>query len=235
MSTMQNCIDRARWQADIQVGAPSGRLVDSALLPFGNLAYREAWDLIIASYEDYAVKLNTTPASTFTLAGGVSGNTYQITATDFYKVKSVQMLVGSRWSDPLPTFEHNEWGGPRDGISYRLEGDTLYFEPNEVLAGWTFRLWYVYKPTDLALGDNVVDVNGWVEQYIIDTLVVRIQVREEDSDPAALQGLRNALVERITKMAANRNAGKGRKIARTRWSLRSGRRRNVTRTGYPLP
>lgn len=124
MTTAQNCIERARWQADLQLGAPSGRLIDSEILPFLNLAYREAWDLIIASYEDYAVKLHS--PGTFTLAGGLTGNTYQITATDFYKVRAVQMLVGSRWSDPLPTFEFGEWGGPRDGISYRQEADTLY-------------------------------------------------------------------------------------------------------------
>lgn len=232
MSTAQQCIDRVRWQVDLQVGAPNGRLVDTELLPFLNLAYREAWDLILASYEDYAVKLHS--PGTFTMAGGISGNTFQITAADFYKVKAVQILYGSRWSDPLPTFEMNEWGGPPNGMSYKHIADTLYFEPNETLAGWTFRLWYVYKPTDLALGDTVVDPNGWVEQFIIDTLAMRIQHREEE-DWQAPKVFRDGLVERIKAMSANRNAGKGRKIARTRWSLRSARNRNRTRTGYPLP
>jgi hypothetical protein len=228
VSTAQQCFDRIAWQADLQVGS---RLTAAEALPFINLAYREAWDLMVASYEDYFVKLHT--PGTFTLAGGLTGNSYQITATDFYKIKGVQLLFGQRWSDPLPTFEFNEWGNPPDGLSYRQEGDTLYFEPNEMLAGWTFRLWYVYKPADLALVDTIVDVNGWVEQFIIDTVAIRVAVREEDGEPAVLMPFRQALEERIKKMAANRNVGKARRVARTRITRRNAR--NRTRTGMYLP
>ena len=229
MATAQQCFDRIQWQTDLQTGS---RLVAAEVLPFINLAYREAWDILVASYEDYFVKLNTTPASTFTMAGGSSGNTFQITATDFYKVKGVQMLFGDRWSNPLPTFEFNEWGNPPDGISYRQEYDTLYFEPNDSLAGNTFRLWYVYKPADLVLGDTVVDVNGWVEQFIIDTVAIRVLGREEE-DASLLQASRGQIEARIKKMAANRNAGKTRKVARTRLTRRN--RTNRTRTGLYLP
>ena len=228
MATAQQCFDRIQWQTDLQTGS---RLLAAEVLPFINLAYREAWDIMVASYEDYFVKLHS--PGTFTMAGGSSGNTYQITATDFYKVKGVQMQFGSRWSNPLPTFEFNEWGQPPDGLSYRQEFDTLYFEPNELLAGWTFRLWYVYKPADLALGDTVVDVNGWVEQFIIDTVAIRVLGREEE-DASLLQASRGQIEARIKKMAANRNAGKTRRVARTRVTTRS-RRANRTRTGLYLP
>lgn len=229
MPTAQQCIDRSKWQADLEAGTRVGA---SALLAFLNLAYREAWDLFLANgYEDQFVKLH---ASTFTMAGGSTGNTYAIAISDFYKLKGVQYLTGDRWSDPLPTHEFNEMGEPPDGLSYCHLGDTLFFEPHETLASYTFRLWYVYKPADLALGDSIVDVNGQIEQYIIDTLGARSGLREEDADVSVLLGLKKQLEERIVTMAAARNAGKGKKIARTRRS-RWRRHPNRTRTGIYLP
>lgn len=230
MPTAQQCIDRSKWQADLENG---GRVVAATVLPFVNLAYREAWDLFIAhGFEDKFVKLH---AATFTMAGGSSGNTFALSAaTDLYKVKGVQYQTGDRWSDPLPTFEFNEMQDPPDGLSYCQLGDTLYFEPNESLAGYTFRLWYVYKPTDLALGDSITDVNGQIEQYIIDTLGARVSLREEDADTGALLGLRKALEERVVLMAAALNAGKGKRIAITRRS-RWRRHPNRTKTGIYLP
>jgi len=227
LATAQNIVDRVKWQCDTLT---DGSIVDADILPFVNLAYREAWDMCVASGEKYFVKVHT--PGTFTLTGGVSGNSFQITATDFFKVFGVQMLAGNRWSDPLPTFEFNEWEQSRDGLGYIHLDDSLYFEPNESLSGKTFRLWYVYKPADLALGTTFVDpLNGAVEQYMIDTCAIRATHRAEE-DASALLALQKGLQDRIAKMAANRNAGKGRRVARTR----GGRRfRFMTRSGIPLP
>lgn len=226
MATLLQLFNRIQWQSDQQAGS---RLAEADVIPFVNLAMREAWEIIVASGEDYFAKLHT--PGTFTLAGGPGGSTFQITAADFFKVKGVQMQIGGRWSDPLPTFEFNEWGSPPDGISYRHEFDTLYFEPFEVVGG-TYRLWYIYKPTDLANDNDILtDVNGWIEQYVIDAVSLRTKVREAE-DVSVLQDLRAALQKRIVGSAAQRNRGKGRKVARTR----TGRRwRFFTRSGIPLP
>lgn len=213
-----------KWQVDKQVG---NRLLAADLIPEVDAAYKEAWEAIVAEYDDYFVKKVTD----FVIVGGVGLNTYTIAAADFYKLKAIQPLRGVTFADPLPTHTLNTAGSVPE-LSYRLQGSDVYFEPELACAG-TYRLWYVYTPPDLtAAGDTIVDLNGAVKRFCIDTVACRASVREEDTRQDALLGFRNAMMARIAKMAAHRNAGRGKKVQDTR---RGSRFRFMTRSGMHLP
>lgn len=223
-TTVQNIIDGVKWQADLQQG---GRLANADLIPEIDAAYKEAWEAIVAEYDDYFIKKVTD----FAIVGGVGANTYQITATDFYKLKAIQPQRGATFAPPLPTHTLNEAGAVAE-LSYRLAGDLVYFEPELSCAG-TYRLWYVYTPPDLTLtSDTIVDLNGAVKMFIRDAVATRAVLREEDSDVATMEKLRDRMMGRIARMAAHRNAGRGKKVQDTR---RGGRFRFMTRSGMSLP
>lgn len=196
MATLGTVIAQVKWQADKQRG---GRIDADDLIPVGNLAYKEAWDLILASAEDYAIKTS----SEFTLTGGSDSYSRVITETDFYKIKAVQaQAADGTWSRPLLSYVPG-----RTGVTYRLESSTLYFEPLNDCAG-TYRYRYVYKPPALtAVGNTIVDVNGWVESFMVDTMVIRVRDREEEGAGLILE-LRKELTGRIRMMAAHRSGPK---------------------------
>jgi len=224
-TTVQNIIDGVKWQVDLQQG---GRLANADLIPRIDAVYKEAWEAIVEQFDDYFVKKVTD----FTITGGAGANTYAIVATDFYKLKGIQLLFGTVFGPPLPMHSFNE-AGAVDELSYRLVDSTVYFEP-ELSCGGTYRLWYVYSPPDLTqVSDPIVDINGAVKQFCIDAVSFRSHLREEDSDSATMKVLRDEMLARIRRSAANRNAGKGKKVARTRTTRR--RWLNRTKTGYYLP
>lgn len=224
-TTVQNIIDGVKWQADLQQGS---RLASADLIPVIDAAYKEAWDAIVAEYDDFFVKT----ISGISITGGAGLNTYQIVASDFFKLKSVQKLNGSVYGPPLGTHEFNEMGAVGE-LSWRLEDDTIYFEP-ELSCNGTYRIKYVYTPADLtAAGDTIVDrTNGAIKQFCIDTVAARAALREEDADVEKLLGFRTAMMSRIAKMVGHRKAGRGKKVADTR---RGNRFRFMTRSGLALP
>lgn len=232
MATVQDILDQVAWQTDLESSVGTGKRLDPAkLIPQANAIYKEAWEIAVNACEDWYIKKVTD----FAIVGGVGANTYSLVATtDFYKLKAIQRLNGSVYGPPLPTHPFNMIGAV-DELSYRLQDSapaTVYFEPELSCAG-TYRLWYVYTPTDLTLAANtLVDpLNGAIKQFIEDTLAMRVTARE-DEDPAFLAQLVARFTARVDKAAASRNVGRGRKIADTR----GGRRwRFMTKTGYSLP
>jgi len=225
VATVQDVLDGVRWQADI---SSTGRLADANLIPIVDSMYKIAWEAIVEQYDDYFVKKVTD----FSIAGGVGANTYAIAATDFFKLKAVQRKVGDTYAPPLPAHGMNEMGGARE-LSYRLVDSTVYFEPEMSCAG-DYRLWYIYTPPDLtAAGNTFTDINGMIKRFLIDAVTVRVNLREEDVDTAAIKALADEMLTRIRRVSANRNAGKGRQVARTRTTRR--RAFNRTKTGYYLP
>lgn len=226
-TTVQNILDGIAWQTDLEASAGTNKRLDPAkLIPEIDAAYKEAWETVVAEYEDYFVK----KVADFAITGGVGLNTYTIAANDFYKLKAIQPQRGTTFAPPLPTHSLNEAGAVPE-LSYRLVGDTVYFEPELSCAG-TYRLWYIYTPADLtAAGDTIVDINGALKRFCIDAVATRALAREEE-DPSVLAGLRDRMMARIAKMAAHRNAGRGKKVQDTR---RPGRFRFMTRSGMGIP
>ncbi len=202
-TTLEALRTKIRWQAETD----SARTDSDRLNEIINLAYASAWDTIIATYEDYA----STFSDEFTLTGGPDGNTEDIDEdAGFYKLRAVQRKIGTRWSDPLPTFELDEMGCAPE-LSYRLMDSTLYFEPAENCAG-TYRYLYVYKPEPLADGDELRDLNGAVEMFVIAACVALIHERDED-DASVMLSLQGGFEQKIAKMAAHRNAGRPKRVA----------------------
>lgn len=221
--TVQNCIDAVRWQVDKQ--APNTRIVDADLIPFVDMANKECWDIVVATYEDYYTKLSAES----TLTGGATSCTIAL-ATDFYKLRGVQLKSGTLWLDPLPSFESPNRGMVEE-LSYRLQETTIQFEPIDHCAG-TYRYWYVHLPIDLtAVGDTVPDLNGWFKQFIVDTLCVRVLARDE-KDTGVYAGFRSQLIERLKSMAHNRDAGRPRRIADARGGIRF---THMTKSGRYVP
>jgi hypothetical protein len=223
--TVQNLIDRIKWVADNGTG---NRLLSDDLIPEIDDAYKEAWEAIVEQYDDYFVKKVTD----FAIAGGVGANTYTISATDFFKLKAIQLQVGLTFAPPLPAHGMNEMGSAPE-LSYRLVDGTVYFEPELSCAG-TYRLWYIYTPPDLVnTSDSITDLNGAVRRFVIDAVATRAVLRESDADVAMMKALRDEMMERLRRASAQRNAGKGRRVARTRTTRRRALAR--TKTGYYLP
>jgi len=226
VATVQDVIDGVKWQADLQQG---NRLTNADLIPIIDSMYKLAWEAIVEQYDDYFVKKISPDVA---ITGGVGLNTYTIVATDFFKLKAVQPLIGLTFAQPLEAHGMNEMGAVPDW-SYRLVDSTIYFEPELSCAG-TYRIWYIYTPPDLtAVGNTFVDINGMVKRFLIDAVTARVNLREEDTDTAVIQGLTTEMLARIRRVTANRNAGRGKRVARTRTSRRRALAR--TKTGYYLP
>lgn len=224
MATVADVISGVKWQVDKQLG---NRLLSADLIPEVDAFYKEAWGAIVAQYDDYLVKKLGTD---ITITGGAGLNSYQIVATDFWKVKAVQKLNGSVYDPPLPRHELNEVGRV-DELSYRLVDDTLYFEP-ELSCGGTYRLWYVYTPAALtATGDVLKDVNDCVKRFCVDAVAARALQRDE-KDPTYLEKLKAEMMNRIARETSHRNAGRGRRIQDTR---RESAFRFMTRSGRYVP
>lgn len=198
MADVEDVIDQVKWQADRKRG---GRIVTEDLIPFADMAYREAWDIILGSYDDYLV----TVTNSFALVGGAGSGQTKALESDFYKLLEVQRQGGDGHWNEVPLYRPDR----SRSLSYRLEDANLVIEPANRAAG-TYRYRYVYQLEALTDEDDEIrDVNGWVQQYMVDVLAVRCKIRDEESVSTLLQ-LRVALEERVKKMAANRNAGRPR-------------------------
>jgi hypothetical protein len=232
VATVQDVLDQVAWQADLEASVGTGKRLDPAkLIPQINATYKEAWEIAVAACEDWYIKKVTD----FAITGGVGLNTFSLAGTtDFYKLKAIQRLNGTTFGPPLPTHPFNMIGAVEE-LSYRLQDSapaTVYFEPELSCAG-TYRLWYVYTPTDLtAAGNTLVDpLNGAIKQLLEEMLTMRVLAREEE-DPGMAAQLVARFTARVTAAAAMRNVGRGKKIA----DVRSTRRfRFMTRSGYSLP
>lgn len=225
MSTRSEVRDRLLWQGNLENwdGLTTARANEMI-----QLAYDDAWNIIIAAHEDYAI----TVGGSFTLAGGSGGNTHALSSyTDFIKLRGVQRQFGGRWGDPLPTFEFDEMGSPGQ-LSYRLMNSTLYFEPQESAAG-TYRIWYVQKQAALSGDSSVVQdpCGGAVEEFIIATVALKARIKDGAST-SELERLRQEFAGKVRSAAANRHAGRPKQVSDARGALRR-RLAHRTRSGIP--
>lgn len=166
-------------------------------------AYREGWSLLLGCSRDYFVK-----KATFSLNGGTSGNTLTISsvAADFLEAIKLE-----RDADGTGRYLEDVWPyqiqgrNSTDGRQYTVYTGTLEVEPSENAAG-NYRLWYVYKPAELSAdGDALEDPTGLLEQFVIDTVTIRLQLKEE-TDTTQLAQLRADLRQSMTNMATKRRA-----------------------------
>ncbi len=210
--TLQQLLDRTRQRAD-QVN--SGFVTDSEITNWINVYKREYEDLLVRTFgADYSATSATFSAT----AGTENYNLSALTAGTFYKLQGLDVTDSSSptgWRDVKAfnfhdrnrtTMSGNVLSTQSNGdVRYRVWGPSLTLRP--VPTGTlAMKLWWT--PQTIAMSvttDSFDDVNGWSELIVLDTAIA-IKDKEE-SDTSVLQVDRQRMVQRITEMAPNRDAG----------------------------
>lgn len=195
---------------------------------FINQSYKELYDLLITSYEDYYVA----PRLLFTTDG--SSQSYALPngqnydgAPSFYKAFGVDLGLDTS-SNAFVTLkkydfiQRNRYVFPQItssllgvfNLSYRIVGSNIMFIPIPS-SGQQIGLWYIPRLVTLLQDTDVMDgVSGW-DQYII-VRAAKYALDKEESDTSKLGEEIAFLKARIEETASNRDAGQGDTISPTR-------------------
>lgn len=172
---------RARERADM---VNSRFVEDAELNRYINAAAKKYYDKLI---EAYNLRYSKNPPASVSVVSGT--DTYPL-PSDFYKLLGVDVTIDGRKRDVKPFI-----------FAERNRGN--YETPS---ANYTVTLWYAPVLADLSAdGDTIDTENGW-EEYIILDAAIAMRLKEE-SDVADLMFERKAMEDRISGLAANRDAG----------------------------
>lgn len=216
--TLAQLIDRSRQRAD-QVY--SGFVTDAEVTNWINVYKREYEDLLVRTFgADYSAT-----SATFSATNGTGNyNLSALTGGTFYKLNGLDVADSASptgWRDvkAFNFHDRNKIAVPgtvlpiqsNGEVRYRVWGPSLVLRP--VPTGTiAMQLWWT--PQTIAMSattDSFDDVNGWSELIVLDTAIA-IKDKEE-SDTSVLQNDRQRMVQRITEMAPNRDAGDPHTIA----------------------
>ena len=216
--TLQQLMDRSRQRAD-QVN--SGFIADSELISWINVYKREYEDLLVRTFgADYSATSTTFSAT----ANTENYNLSALTGGTFYKLMGLDVAdssspTGYRDVKAFNFHDRNKMFLPNTvlpvqnngEVRYRVWGQNLMLRP--VPTGTvTMKLWWTPQSTALSLtSDTFDDVNGWSELIVLDAAIAMKD--KEESDTSVLQMDRQRMVQRITEMAPNRDAGDPHTIA----------------------
>lgn len=221
MVTLSELKTRVRRRADME---RSQFVSEAELTEYISSSYKELYDLLVATFEDYY----TLDPVEFTLTQGQY--TYDL-PSDFYKLRGVdgKLHASSSTTDyqtlyPFNFNERNrrnrEFNRALFGIvslTYRIVNNKLYIYPQEAAAG-QYRIWYVQRASDLVNDTDTVDgVNGWEEYIVIDAAIKMLG--KEESDTTVLKDEKERIKQRIIDMAAERDAGSSERITDVTRSL----------------
>lgn len=202
--TLASLRDQARLRSDMQ---NSKFVSDAEFNQYINDSYAELYDLLVSKFEDYYVA----EPLVFTVA---SGNTYDL-PDDFYKLKGLDRALSGAddWYTLRPfTFEDRNarrsatrFRGLYPAIRYRIFGNKIYFSPDDQATG-SFRMWYIPRYTPMVADtDTVSRIDGWEVYIVVDAAMKALQ--KEESDVSVLMAMKQALIQRIESLAANRDVG----------------------------
>lgn len=180
-------------------------------------SYAELYDILVSKFEDYYI------ADPLLVTVNSPEFTFDLPA-DFYKLRGIDKSLGS--GDPLSddwyairpfNFEKRNrraivdvYRGFFPIVQYRILGGQIIISPNDQAQG-IYRLWYVPKYSALTTDtDEVNGVNGWEEYIIVDAAMKAL--RKEESDVSVYMAQKQALLQRIEGMAANRDAGETERV-----------------------
>lgn len=194
---------RVRYRADME---NSEFITNTELNVFINESYKELYDILVSTFEDWYVGDPTEITMTTADAGK------KALASDFYKMRGVDQQIAGNWKEvrPFNFNERNRQGlvdklhGVHSTVRYRVVGSDIRFSPTDMAVG-TFRYWYTPLATEMTLDTDTMDgVNGW-EQYVIVDAARKCLLKEE-SDTSELERELARLTNRIEVMARNRDA-----------------------------
>jgi hypothetical protein len=203
--TGQNLIDAASDLADM-VSDP--HVSTATWLRWANRGQEKLWRKLSTLYAGWGV----TPQD-FTLAGGVGGNTFALTAVHR------QVLGVSKDPDNLSqrqtlrrrNFDERDEQYRR---TFAVIGQTLEVQPFEYSAG-NYRVYYVAGPTALAAVGSTLDpaYEPYVE-YLETYMAIKAKSKEESDTTDLLNDIKE-IWEEIEGVAAQRNAAIGETIVDT--------------------
>lgn len=204
----------ARSKADM---VNSSFLSDAEWLANINASYRELYELVVASFEDYF-----TTSVTVTVNAGEDGYT---SPTAFFKVRGVDKDLGSSDYVSLARFnfaERNRWNNRVyslrranfNQMEYKWIGNSIKIIPSEQAPG-TYRIWYIPELTVFSSDSDAINVEleRWHDYIAIDAAIKAIQ--KEEGDISALVMQKEQMRTRIQNMAVNRDAGGVERVADT--------------------
>jgi hypothetical protein len=192
-----------------------------------NNAIAELHDILIGTFEDYYLTLQTISV--------VAGTSSYALPADFYKALKVFGVNGSeryrlqRYQlDEAESFQDSLAPLARDvsDLSYRIMGANIRFLPTPNVGG-SVELWYAPAATKLVGESDTLTVYapvGWWEEFVALAAAIRLRVREE-SDASQLMALMAQLRQRIVSSAEERDSGEPQRI--TDLSGRLSRRRHT--------
>lgn len=204
MITLAQLKTQSRDRADM---AESQFVSDSELVSYINASIAELHDLLISAYnEDYVME-----DYEFTADG--TNFEFDLPA-DLYKLRGVDVRYDNDIWSTVKRFNFNRRNESQNTVTwqvlglpyleYRLVGNRIRFNaiPD---ANTDFRLFYNPKAETLAVdADQYDDINGFAEYVIVDAAIKMLN--KEESDVSVLMAQKEALKQRITSMAQNRDA-----------------------------
>lgn len=216
--TVSDLVTFSRQRANMEA---SQFVTDTEILSLLNRAYKELYDLLVQTYQEYFLT-----SYTLTLIPGT--DTYAL-PSDFYKLQGIdyitQAATNSRWTmRPFMFNERNQYQASayvyafsNTNLRYILAGSNLKFRPVPIQSG-SCEVWYVPVPKTLTTAtvpgpteQNSIDaVNGYDEYVILDTAINMLN--KEESDSSALRALKEEAVQRITRSAADRDIGQPQRV-----------------------
>ncbi len=214
--------ERVAQTADMTIAAAGTFIIVATLDQWINDACKALYDkLVWARGEDYY--------ATTTTYNVVSGTAVYNLPADYYRSLSLRAYSGND-SHPVPRFELADISDlyAANGASslyelrYRLTPTQVEFRPTPALT-CSVDHYYIPVCADLSAGVTTFDgINGWEEWAVLHAAICCLD--KEESDTSALVRRLAMQEQRITDLAASRDAGAPARIQDTRRD-RSGPRR----------
>lgn len=184
-----------------------------------NQGVEALWALVATAFSDQFFK-----TFNFSLVGGVGGNSLDVTTItdgDFRRVRFVEVNPDTGARRRVRGFNFNEKNAGVGALNaalwcplrrYRLMGQKLIVEPYEQAAG-AYRLYYVPKPTFLALRCDALDpaLDPWAEFPMVFAAMKALGKEESDTGPLGVR--LGELKAEIEVAAATRDDGEADVIA----------------------
>jgi len=194
---------RARERGDM---VNSRFISDSEITSYINASVSELYDLLIATRgENYYISEFpiTTISGTkdYTLPAGflkLMGVDWVISAGSTVNMQEFQWKERNLYTDPA--WINGVFGNSR----YQLRGGSITFSPTPT-SSQAVNVWYIPKPTALAVDADTFDgINGW-EEYVIIDVAIKMRVKEE-SPVQELLLAKKEMKERIAQASKGRDS-----------------------------
>ena len=216
--TLADLITRARRRADQE---NSTFCTDAEIVDAINVGVATIHNELVSLYEDYFV----TKSSALTLTSSVSSFDLP---SDFYKALGVD-FDDSGTTVRVRRFNFSERNnlqsayqrlGSGRHLMYSVQGNKIYFIPNDGSVTGDAFLWYVpmaeswtSSETSVTLSSRIPQIaRGW-EEYIVLSAAIYMMLKEE-ADVQILLAEREYVMEKIRRQGEPRDEGEPRQIAR---------------------